>query len=319
MGDLLPLTVSTGNATSTSPVRSGAYSFRIGGGNSANYKDLPSAYSELYIRFGWYKANNDTNQQICAWAYGGTYLGCLKINGGYLCLYTSTGTLVASSSFYPLSNTWYLLELRVKIADSGGVLNLKVDGTSILTYTGDTKPGTDTTINRFYFGVSNNYWYHDDIAINDTSGAADNSWCGDGKIIALTPNGNGDVSQLTGSDGDSTDNYLHVDEAVSDGDTTYTQSESADNYDLYNLTNCGLSHVTINRVWVEARARDTVADGGNCQLGLKTTSEYWSSNISLLTTYTKQVLGTFYTTNPYTGSAWTTTQLDGLQAGFKVK
>jgi len=71
-------------------------------------------------------------------------------------------------------------------------------------------------------------------------------------------------------------------------------------------------------VYVEARALDTVAAGGTCQLGIKPSggSESWSSNISLLTS-TTAIKGATHTTKPG-GGAWAIADIDALQAGFKA-
>jgi hypothetical protein len=160
--------------------------------------------------------------------------------------------------------------------------------------------------------------YYDDLAINDTSGGADDSWCGDGRIIALTPNANGDLSQLTGSDGNSTDNYLLVDDVPSNGDTDYVEGSTVDQKDLYNLTACGLTGVIIKRVWAASRSRDTVAAGGLISLVVKTNStEYAGTDRALATSYA-EVLGDIHTVNPNTSGAWSTSDLDALQVGPKL-
>lgn len=306
----------SGNAaivSSAGNFRSGLYSAGLPGYGTAT-RILDSSYSELYIRYA-----TKVGGFNFGWWNSGTQLGGIRRNGSTnkIEIYTSTGTLVATGAISIILGTWYVLEIRVKIADSGGVISVKVDGVQDATFTGDTKPGAETTFDNFKWTGDNTYL--DDIAINDTFGAVDNSWCGDGRVIALTPNGNGDLSQLTNQLGNSTDNYSYVDEKPSDGDTDYVQGSTVDQKDLYALTDCGLTGISISRVWAESRSRDTVAAGGLLALTIKTNStEYSSADIALLNTYSR-VIGTDYPLNPNTGVAWTIAQVDALQAGPKTR
>jgi hypothetical protein len=316
MGDILFFDTGTTPTIESTTKRSGSYSCAVP--TTAAVKTLASAVSEFYLRAGVYLSSG-TSTQIINWQSAGTVLGSCRVVDNKVVMISGTGsTATATGAISVPTGAWFLLEIRVKIADgASGIFECKVDGVADISYAGDTKPGTATTVNQIGFlRSSGTTIYIDDLALDDAA------YPGDGKIIALVPNGNGDSSQLTGSDGNSTDNYLLVDDipmgtGVSDD---YTESATADQYDLYALTNTGwASGVTINGVYPEARALDTVAAGGNCQLGVKPSgaSEDWSSNISLLTTAT-QTKGKWYTTKP-AGGAWSISDVDGVQAGFKVK
>jgi hypothetical protein len=311
-------------STSNPSPRSGVYSYRMASSSSTTtYKSI-SASSEIYVRFGLFRYSTGDHTSTFKWLAGTTELGSLRIHTTehYCQLYTSTGTLVATGATILSYGVWYLIELRVKIADAG-TIELKIDGVPELTYSGDTKPGADTTINRVAWITNDGSRYDniDDIAINDTAGAVDNSWCGDGSVILLKPNANGDASDLTGSDGNQTDNYLLVDEVPADGDTTYNVGSTSGNRDLYGVDDFSGTGKTIRRVWVEARAEDTVAAGGECYLSVKVSggTERKSAAIPLLTTYTKQLLGTVHTVNPENSAAWSDANLDAIQVGFEVK
>ena len=306
-----------GGAINTTYKRSGGASWYLI--NNSAKKSIASA-SEIYIRFGFYR-NNVNTTPIFKWYKDATELGSITFNSvnGKINIYTGTATLVDVGDIPIAINTWYLLEAHIIISDTVGVIEIRIDGVTDATFSGDTKPGADTVINLLCYSTLYGV-YFDDLAYNDTSGASDNSWCGDGHVIALTPNANGDLSQLVGSDANSTDNYLLVDEFPHDTDTTYVEGSTVDEKDLYNLSECGLSGVTISRVWGESRTKDTVAAGGLAAIVLKTNStEYAGSDIPILTTYTKQILGTVYLVNPNTAGAWSTDDLDALQAGVKTR
>ena len=298
---------------------SGVYSATF---HSANvYRELGASFSEFYLRTA-IRMDRINNNALIGWYNAGTVLGYIYFTAATrkITLYVGNSSLVATGTKILSLATWYLLEVYVKISDAGGVITLKIDGMQDCTFSGDTKPGADTNIDRirFFNNYSSCYW--DDIALNDTVSAVDNSWCGDGHVITLAPNANGDLSQLLGSDGDSTDNYLLVDETSQDGDTTYVEGSAVDEKDLYNLAASGLlTNSIIKEVWVEAVCKDTVGAGGLLALVLKTNSvEYASADIALGISYAT-LRGTNHPINPHTSATWTIGELDALQVGPKTR
>jgi len=322
---------STLPAYSTASVRSGAASWKVAAGNNGWSKSdlaLPSSYSEFYIRFGVnmnYGAGVAGTGQF-KWFNGATELGSVRVSeGGYVSLYTGTGTLVATGTTLIVQNTWYLIEVHVTISTLAGVLELKVEGKPVeATFNGNTNPGTLNTVNaiELYGGLSFCLLYYDDIAINDTSTASDNSWCGDGHIIATYPTGTS-VNQLTGSDADKVNNHLHVDEQPQDGDTTYVEGSVVDEEDLYSYGACGLATtVIINRIWAESRTRDTVAAGGKVALITKASggAEVSGSDITLTTSFSSvRPRSADQLLNPVTASAWVPADIDAILAGPRTR
>jgi hypothetical protein len=316
MGDTLSFDLTI--ATSVSTVhKTGVYGYSIGDGYARKY--IPAS-SEIYVRWNLAVApiTDYPGVTILQWMKGGTALGSVRWNSTthVLYLYTGDSTLVGTSTVLVHANTWYLIELRIKIDNSSGALQLKINNDTAITFSGDTQPGADTTIDTVNF-VSAEYLGEtiDDIAINNTAGAVDNSWCGDGHVVLLSPNAVGDSSQLIPSSGST--NYLMVDEIPADNDTTYVSGSVANSEDLYNLSSSA-SGVEILRVWGEGRAKDSTTGSGIVQVLLKTEStEYSSANIMLTTNYAP-ISGSVYTVNPSSGSAWTATQLDALQVGVKI-
>jgi hypothetical protein len=116
----------------------------------------------------------------------------------------------------------------------------------------------------------------DDLAINDSAGADENTWCGEGEVIVLRPNGNGDNSQWTGSDGNSTDNYLLVNETPPDT-SSYVQSNTSgqiDDYELEATPAAMASNDIINvvHVGVYAAVDDATSADPNIVLRIKASS-----------------------------------------------
>ncbi len=318
-GDLLFFNFDPSTATNVNAVaRIGGRSYQINNG-SVPVRNI-TAVAEFYVRFAWYWQQN-INAFRFAWRAGGTELGSVRINTSTKAfdIYTSTATLVASGTVPRLATTWYVVEIHVKIADSGGVIEVKVDGVSDVSFSGDTKPGSDTTASNVYWNASSNPSNIDDLALNDTSGGVDDSWCGDAHIYALTPNGNGNANQFTGSDGNSTDNYLLVDEVPSNSDTDYVQDATSGHKDLYAFTNLASipAGASVVRVIVETRTRELTAAGDAIQLGVRSGGvESFGSNVVVGISYQAQKAE--FLVDPATGVAWLQTAVDALEAGVKI-
>lgn len=329
-GDLLFWTVTSGTVSNTaSGARINGRCYQISASASV-YKTLPTAVNEFFVRFAIYHSANIANQFQWTSA-AGTVLGSIRRNATTGCydLYIGASTLAYSGTINVPISTWHVVELHVKIADAGGVLEFKVEGTADgAGFSGDTKPGADTTAGRIYYIAPTTVsvaFLLDDIALNDTTGGADNTWCGDAHLYPLTLNGNGDSSQWVGSDSNSTDNYLLADEIPSNGDTDYVQSLTSGDKDLYNVTSLPSlpSGSTISRVVVETRAKELTAAGDSLQLLVKggtgagaPDTEATPVSFVLTTAYARQAAE--FLVNPSTGAAWTETEVNNLQPGIKV-
>jgi hypothetical protein len=76
--------------------------------------------------------------------------------------------------------------------------------------------------------------------------------------------------------------------------------------------------LAVRRVYPEALAKLTSADGSLLSLGIKSNgTESWSSGISLTATY-KRVKGSEYLFDVSGGAAWTEARINAIQAGVKV-
>ena len=105
-------------------------------------------------------------------------------------------------------------------------------------------------------------WYFDDIAVNDTTGGSQNSWCGSGKVIALYPNAAGDANAWldTSLGAGTTNNYTLVDE-IPPNNTDYVQSGVLNSVDMYNVSPSGIGSAdTVSLVALDTRFSNLVAD-----------------------------------------------------------
>lgn len=205
----------------------------------------------------------------------------------------------------------YLLEIYLKLAATpNGSVIIKIDGKIVFSFTGTTNGSYSTVDTLRVAGGSGNgeYIYTDDLAMNDTSGSVDNSWCGDGKVYAIKPNAAGDATQWTPSTGD---NYATVDD-IPPSDTDYVYTTTSGYIDNYNLTTLSLATGdSVSRLWLSLRAKDAasggVISGGVCISGIN-----YTEDIALPTDFGR-IQGSELKTNPNTGLTWTQADLDALQ------
>ncbi|MDI6752780.1 MAG: hypothetical protein QME78_00110 [Thermodesulfobacteriota bacterium] len=295
--------------------RTGAYCFRTYGSADYLHKVLDSALSEFYLQFA--NKGGGINRVAFKWRKGTTVLGTLKINtAGKFELYTGDSvTLVATGTATFNTDVWTLLELYIKIADSGGVLTLRVNGISDASFTGDTKPGTDTTVDSlFWAGTSNAvYVYIDDIILFDTTGTVNNSWPNNLKVGLLQANGAGNSTQWTPSAGS---NWSCV-YAIPPSDVDYVKVNVVDRIDLYTLGDLPAEAKGIHALFLTARAsKEGAPNVNNLQLALRTGgANYFSASKALPTV--PGMLVNIWEQNPGTAAGWQASEVNALEIGLK--
>ena len=126
------------------------------------------------------------------------------------------------------------IEWKVLIADTGGTVELRFDGQTVLSLTGlDTQDNAPSTWNIFVLGQVNNpsntnaatrTLDYDDVYVCDGSGPAPwNNFLGDCRVDARFPTGpSANGAPNTGWTPSAGANYEAVDDAVPNDDTDYT-------------------------------------------------------------------------------------------------
>lgn len=231
------------------------------------------------------------------------------------------GVLVYSYNFLSY-NQWVKLDIRHKVGDANnGIFQLRINDKLITTYNGSTGK---TNPEYLYIGFPLANGQHkaviiaDDIAINDTTGNVNNSWCGNGSIIGIAPTANGSKTMFTpGIEG--TQNFENVDELEPDGDVTYNSSYALGDVDLFKFTipeNLEIPPTeTINAISVTTSAKfvEQPVDIGHIV----------SDGV------TDTLIGQYITSNDYTqqcsiiqeksdGTKYKVSDIEGLEFGYKT-
>lgn len=235
-------------------------------------------------------------------------------SSGHL-LVTRSGTVLATSTLlWPLDSAFHWVAFGVTISDTVGTVDVKVDGVSYIAITGaDTRNGTSSTINSCVLGGiandgSHNVDYDDWIM-------ADGEYS-DRACLTLLPNGNGNSSDFTGSDGNSTDNYLLADESAPNGDTDYNQSSTAGHKDLYTMANLANATGTIDAVVGMIVARKDDAGARTFRI-LQRESSTEASGTTRTPTTSYVTYWDVFATKP-SGGAWDATAVNALEQGMEI-
>ncbi|MGW5123298.1 hypothetical protein ACWEQ7_04385 [Streptomyces sp. NPDC004069] len=338
---------------STTVKRSGAASMRFNPTDTVQYISHQFASTSfaghVYFRMYLYVATMPTVDTIIMASCDNIGTGAgrsprlfLKTNGQ---LQTSTGsgtthTYVGGSSATLSTGQWYRVELdfdsaaNVQHAYLDGVdFSGAVAGVSFAGFeNGTIRVGafTDATTG----GSTTCDLYIDDVAVNDSSGTAQNGLPGAGSIVHLRPaaagDSNGWATAVGGTSG-AANNWTRVSEVTPDDATSYNQTATAsvtDDFKVGASLAAGIpAGSTINLVQVGMRAGSTATTSGpTATLRIKgQASGTVSSSAAIAINVNGWVTNaaaaprvyplTAYT-NPQNGAAWTTATLDTAQIGY---
>lgn len=206
------------------------------------------------------------------------------------------------------------IELRVTVDDVAGSVVVRVNGAEVLALSGiDTRNGASAQITTVQIWGGQDAVF-DDFYLCDTTGALNNDFLGDVKVVTLYPNGAGDSTDFTPLSGA---NYENVDEAIADGDTTYVQSSTVGHKDFYSFE--GLSYTPEAIHGVQAVTVVRKDDAGTREVRVVTKSG------ATTTPGAAHALGTSYGVamdllelNPNDAGAWSRSDIDALQVGVEV-
>lgn len=215
-------------------------------------------------------------------------------------------------TYNSLDTTWHLLEARIKISDTVGICQLKINGILDIDLTGiDTKPGADTTIDKVRLGAGEIHAtggaYIDDIVIDDAS------WIGDTKIQALAPTGVGNTTGWTPSVGA---NWECVDEKPA-SDVDYVSINVVNITDTYAAGNMAGTVGGVKCVQVQSRAK---TEGSPTPTNLKLVvrsggADYLSGNNAVPAS--PKSFPYLWENNPADSAAWEEADVNAMEIGVK--
>jgi hypothetical protein len=241
----------------------------------------------------------------------------LLVSGGVLKVYRGS-SFIATGSYPITTDTWYRIEVRLSIHNSAGQVEIKVNGSSDIYFSGDTYDSGLAGINVVKFGAQSEdgNTYFDDVVIYSLEGDAPNSFLGDLRIATIRPDGDGDSSDSTPLSGD---RYTNVDDtAMHDGDSSYV-AMGLDDEDLYTVGALPYTPAAVYAVVTNVACR---ADGttprtirGKVKSG---TTEGNGEDRPVAYGSSYKTVQNCFALNPDTTAAWTASDIDTLQIGQEV-
>jgi hypothetical protein len=298
--------------------------YKMGTGTGTATKNIPAG-SEYYFRERWYVASRSVDQRFPTFRLGTTAVAWLCLDATWHPQATATTIGILATATDPLNaGQWYEIEIYFKEANApDGRFVVNIDGVNVISYSGDTQPAAASTFDNLFFvngSVSAQCLYLDDLALNDTSnadGLNDNSWCGDGVVVKVYPDGNGTTNDWFNNTGDHVANWSYVDEFPKDDDTTYVYHDGAisGHQDQYSLSHYSFSGKTILRTYPEARCRKTSAAAHTVKLGTLAAggADVMSPARNLTIGAYTRIVGTDAKVNPVDGNPWEEADIDALE------
>jgi len=265
---------------------------------------------QLYDSAGWH-------QCMLAFNPADRLLHVLK---GYWGSYVDLGVAVHP---VPL-NQWCCIEWYIKIGESpDGESTVKLDGATEITISGvDTRQTAVAGARTLMYGAGDlassrdgMVGYLDDLAINDSAGAVNNSWIGRGGIYGVVPEGVGAYTDLHAQ------GHANPWDCISEvppDDADYVYDDTVDQKSTYALTALTPTTGTIACINVIMRAKlDAVGTGNIARLIRSNGTDSQGADVGLDTS--PKTIQENIETDPSGGGAWTISRINALEAGAVVR
>lgn len=282
----------------------------------------------LDVRSTWiagvafYIASISGKQSIIGFFDGTSNQVDVCINGSGVLEFRRNKSVLNTGSHALSAATFYYIELKATIDNTTGSYEVRINGATEFTGSStDTQQTGNASANMISIGdwgsESGPESHFDDFYICDTSGATNNNFLGDVRVECLFPNGNGNYSQFTGSDGNSTDNYLLVDETSPNGDTDYVADATVSDKDTYTFTDPTPTSGSVYGVQITHYSRKTSAGTRSSRslARLSGTDADNGSDQALATSYT--YFSDIRETKPGGGS-WSLSDVANAEFGVEV-
>ena len=237
--------------------------------------------------------------------------------------------VVATSDVVVKTNTRIYLEVKWNTNNSiaADTFVVLVNGQEVLNVPAGTdcqyqaSPGVDTICLNGGSGNNNAYNYFDNLYILDLTGSAPyNDFLGEVSVDSLLPIGNGNSNQFIGSDADSNDNYLHVDELPGpDDDTSYVESSNVTDKDLYSYANLSNTPETVLGMQVTAYAKKDDSGTRTGKLITRVNSVDYEGSEFTPVEATYGYFTEIWALNPDDSAAWEEVDINSAEFGLKVE
>ncbi len=319
----------TGGTRDTLQARTGPASLLIGGGTNGSTSPAfqlgANEHKTVIVGFAIrLVATGNPMGPLQFQGSGVTHVDIVRRADGGFDAYGGGALRGSSPAGLMVPGVWGHLEVKAVCDDAAGRIVAKWNGTTVIDFTGDTRNGgADDLIDRIVIwsgsGAPDRLLNVDDVFICNGAGTINNDFLGDCAVHTLYPNGNGNTNQWVGSDGDSTDNYLLVDEAGVPNTSDYSESGTPGEIDLYDFQDLP-GTVTVVK-GVASRCYQAKSDTGD--QSVRQTARIGATNYP---SATDDSLSTSYVgysrlmeVSPATSNPWTPAEVNGAEFGVEAR
>lgn len=283
-----------------------------------------TASSEVFVGFAMSasQGSTSTGSFLALWGDSGAtlHLNLVWDSASSLSVKRGSTTLASATVSQPVSSfgAWLFIEVSATLHDSTGHVVVKVDGATVIDFTGDTKNGgTASTIDKITFGklptagFNTNVAFDDLYICNSAGSSPHNTFLGPVRVHTLSPSGAGTDTNMTPSAGS---NYQCVDEQpYSATDYVTGSTGQRDTYAMANPSSPG----TIFAVQPTAVIKKTDAGALSAKMALRSGGTvYYGSDVALSSS--DGTIRDLRTVDPATGVAWTSSGVNAAEAGVEV-
>ena len=235
----------------------------------------------------------------------------------------------AGRAFRPGVDYWVEIKYTMSNSISANDCILTVNGEEWINIDAgvDTSQNVNQTTNGISLGPiagssndAREMLFDDFVLLDGTGSAPYNSTLGNHRCDVLRAIGTGATNQWVGSDADSVDNHLHVDEVTPDGDTTYNESATPGEIELYPVGALPVTAVEILAVNATSVARKTDSGARISRSMVRTGAANFEGPDHYLSDNNYLRADGIFELNPDTGVAWTPAEIAvPVQVGIKVQ
>lgn len=286
-------------------------------------KIFPTTYSTFIMGFAVYPYTANVGfWMVYIYDVNGNIYARFLLNSNYQPVLELTSasplqTITGAGTAQP--NQYSYVEIKLTPQTSGGFAELRLNGVSQGTFTGNTLGTAQPSgIKKMLLGfvAANATVTYDDVYCCDGTGAYNNDFLGDVRVAALYPNAAGAFTQLNRG-GSAPTNWQSVNEVLHDSDTTYVGHNTAGKVDTYNYQDLPSSASSVKAV-----ASSYVVRKDDVGTRTATTHMRSSSGEADLAQYspglTYAVIQQTMDINPVTLQPWTVNDVNNGEFGLKV-
>ena len=229
-----------------------------------------------------------------------------------------TTILQGTSAAIISTNTWYHIEVKVKTDNAAGTYEIRVGGVNVLSDTGiDTKNGTHDYSNIIKFQMISGLGFvsFDDIYICDSTGAQNNNFLNNCKVISILPDGDDAAGWDTASGGAA--HHLDIDENPADDDTTYIETDAVGEKDLFDYAAMATA-TNIKGIEIKTMCRETDATNYSLITPIKSNITETDDSAQAIGTMNYTFITRISELDPDTSAAWLEAGINAAKFGVKV-